>query len=178
LRISIVVVTNVSVVVRILDGLEETSSRRSPRHRDPGTSLLTWLNASICELRVGPAELLLRSHLQVAVVDDDGNSLRVIVIEELALTLVVGLGGTLAADGLVVLPSGPAPLNEENIALGEPRIIVLDARVWLIITTLLHLDNGMSSVMHFVHEINSTTTIMVRSIRNCLLLERGHEAPE
>jgi len=178
LRIAIVVVTDVSVVVRVLNGLEETPSRRSPWHRDPGSGLFTRLDASISELRVGPSKLLLRSHLQITVMDDDGNSLRVIVIEELALTLVIGLSSTLAADGLVVLPGRPTPLDEENVSLGESSVIVLDARVWLIITTLLHLNNSMSVTMHLVHEIDSTTTIVVRSVRNCLLLEWGHETPE
>jgi hypothetical protein len=84
-------------------------------------------------------------------VDDDGNALRVIVIEELALTTVVGLSRSIAADGLIVLPGGPAPLNEEHIALGESSVVVLNTGIGLIITTLLHLHNGVSSLVHLVH---------------------------
>jgi hypothetical protein len=111
-------------------------------------------------------------------VDDDGNSLRVIVIEEFALTLVVWFGGTLTTDGLIVLPGRPSPLDEESVTLRKSGVGVLDTGIGLVIATLLHLHDSVTPLLHLFHEIDSTTTIVVRGVRNSLLLEGGHETPE
>jgi hypothetical protein len=110
--------------------------------------------------------------------DDDGNSLDMIVIEELALPTIVGFRGSVTSKGNIVLPGRPTPLNEEHITLREPSIIVLDTRIGLIIAALLHLNHSVTPALHLVNEINTTTTVMIRCCGYGLLLERGYKPPE
>jgi len=110
--------------------------------------------------------------------DDDRNALRMIVIEELTLTTVVGFRGSIAAERSIVLPGWPTPLHEEHITLRKSSVIVLDTGVGLIVTTLLDLDNRVTSPLHLIHEINATTTIVVRRCGHSLLFEWIYKTPE
>jgi hypothetical protein len=111
-------------------------------------------------------------------VDDDGNPLGMIVIEELTLPTIVRLSRTVTTYRRIVLPRRPTPLNEEHVALRKSRIIILDAGIGFIIATLLHLDHGVTATLHLIDEINTTPTIMVGRCGHSLLLERGYKAPE
>jgi hypothetical protein len=102
----------------------------------------------------------------------------VIVVEQGALTAIVGLRRAVATETRIVLPRGPSPLNEENVTVREPRVIVLHTRVRLVITSLLDLHDSVTTSMHLIHQVDPTASIVIGSIRNSLLFERGHKAPE
>jgi hypothetical protein len=102
----------------------------------------------------------------------------VIVVKEGTLAAIIGLRRAVATETSIVLPRGPPPLNEKNVAVREPSIIVLHTGVRLIITSLLNLHDSVTTSVYLIHQVDPTTSIVIGSIRNSLLFEWGHEAPE
>ena len=94
------------------------------------------------------------------------------------MTEIIGLCCAPATETDVVLPGGPPPLDKENIALRESGIVILNPRIGVIVPPLLNLHNRVTTTLHLVHQIDAAASIVIGSIRNCLLLEWGHKPPE